>query len=410
MNLGPLHCSNCAHINAPEAAFCELCGHPLASQPQAVSWFCENCGHALLLDSTFCERCGHRVAGQPPVPPAAPSVPATIIAPPIQPGGAYPPPPGGNYTPPASQFPQPPVQPTYSPPAQPYTPPPQYISPPPQYEQPYNYTPPPPAPSPAPANRRWIFCGVIAGAFLLMAVAVVAAIAVITDRVKDTIEELPTALLGEAGELGETAIAVISPIANPDLITPENLLATLTPLTDELPRLPELPTDSSLPEIPVLGTLVPKDEPPPEGTFKSTPQIPAGDIPLTLVNATSERVYNVWIGIPGGPWWLADLLPEKYLNGQERVTVYVQAGDWALLAEDVNGRPVRYEPLLAVNAPVEWTIAPGGEAYPAQLPACGNNTCNEWEHEGNCPADCTACGNNFCGADQSLLTCYQDCR
>ncbi len=62
----------------------------------------------------------------------------------------------------------------------------------------------------------------------------------------------------------------------------------------------------------------------------------AGNIPLTIINQTSETVCYVWIGYPYSEW-VGDILGDQTIPGWGSVTVYIEPGEWALMAEDCSG-------------------------------------------------------------------------
>lgn len=87
----------------------------------------------------------------------------------------------------------------------------------------------------------------------------------------------------------------------------------------------------------------------------------SGQVPLTIVNQTSEPICYVWIGVPESEW-LGDILESQMIEGWGSLTVYVNPGEWALSAEDCSGdaglSQMKLTPQLSIYGPTTWYVDP----------------------------------------------------
>lgn len=83
-------------------------------------------------------------------------------------------------------------------------------------------------------------------------------------------------------------------------------------------------------------------------------------IPLTIVNQTSEPVCYVWIGPPYSEW-IGDVLGDQTIPGWGSTTVYVNPGEWALMAEDCSGTEysrMKLTESLSIYSATTWYVDP----------------------------------------------------
>ena len=86
-----------------------------------------------------------------------------------------------------------------------------------------------------------------------------------------------------------------------------------------------------------------------------------GQVPLTIVNHTSEPICYVWFGLPQSEW-IGDALGDQTIPGWGSLTVYIDPGDYALSAEDCSGdaglSQMKYTPSLSIYGPTTWDVDP----------------------------------------------------
>ena len=84
-------------------------------------------------------------------------------------------------------------------------------------------------------------------------------------------------------------------------------------------------------------------------------------VPLTIVNHTSEPICYVWYGPPYSEW-IGDALGDQTIPGWGSLTVYIYPGDYALSANDCSGdaglSEMEYVESMSIYSATTWDVDP----------------------------------------------------